>query len=176
MLPRVLLNQKKYSRYTVKIKWSFWHSYFVVSVSDFQYDTTQWYDNFIIPIAIEITKQVRLNNNLSHLWLIIFATEIAKTMLFHTTVYYVCNWDSIATVLKWQFCFYSVANFIPGVELCEPCQTFLSLQLYLCRRKASRLKQNVRLSRRPSYLHLVYHTLSLIQTLRLGSAMAFGCT
>jgi len=38
-------------------------------------------------------------------WLIIFATEIAKTMLFHTTVYYICNWDSIATVLIWQFCF-----------------------------------------------------------------------
>jgi len=25
-------------------------------------------------------------------------------MLFHTAVYYVCSWDSIATVLKWQFC------------------------------------------------------------------------
>jgi len=29
---------------------------------------------------------------LHHLWLIILATEIAKTMLFHTAVCYVCSW------------------------------------------------------------------------------------
>ena len=54
--------------------------YFVVSDSDFQYDTTQWYDNFIITTATEITKQLRLSNSFVYPinGFFIFATEITK--------------------------------------------------------------------------------------------------
>ena len=41
-------------------KFAVWrHSYSAVSVSDFQYDTTQWYDNFIVIVVTGKTKQVR---------------------------------------------------------------------------------------------------------------------
>jgi len=46
--------------------------------------------NFTIMNATE-ASMFKQQFSLYHLRLIIFATEIAKTMLFHTTVYYICN-------------------------------------------------------------------------------------
>jgi len=45
-------------------------------------------------IATDETSMFKPQFCLYHLRLIIFATEIAKTMLLHTTVYLICDWDS----------------------------------------------------------------------------------